>query len=211
MRKSWIFSGIHIIQPLLIDKVTILAHSTDMQSFIMTKNKKSLLRNRKKILKKKVFTEISLWKKLLRLKTLQKLIRKTPRCPVLQFCHWSQNAQIDSRVLKLPYRRIQVVIPVDKFTKDISLLLYSYQMFSWGKDETIVCFLLLVEISVFVEFDVIVWHCWLFIQIVVTQGLLSTHIVEVELYSTVLLIAFEGRLFPKSAVKVKTITIVLLQ
>jgi methionine-S-sulfoxide reductase len=47
-------------QPLLIDKVTILAHSTDLQSFIMTKNKKSLLRNRKKILKKKVFTEIPL-------------------------------------------------------------------------------------------------------------------------------------------------------
>ena len=60
----------------------------------------------------------------------------------------------------------------------------------------------------FVEFDVIVWHCWLFIQIVVTQGLSSTHIVEVELYSTVLLIAFPGRLFPTSAVKVKTITIV---
>jgi hypothetical protein len=48
----------------------------------------------------------------------------------------------------------------------------------------------------------------LFIQIVVTQGLLSTHIVEVELYSTVLLIAFVWRLFPTSAVKVKTITIV---
>jgi peptide-methionine (S)-S-oxide reductase len=45
---------------LLIDKVTILAHSTDLQFFFMTKNKKSLLRNRRKSLKKKVFTEIPL-------------------------------------------------------------------------------------------------------------------------------------------------------
>jgi hypothetical protein len=46
------------------------------------------------------------------------------------------------------------------------------------------------ELSVFVEF-VTVWHGSLFIQIVVTQGLLSIHTVEVELYS-ILLVAFAG-------------------
>jgi methionine-S-sulfoxide reductase len=60
LKNSSIFSGIHIIQPLLIDKVTMLAHSIDLQSFIMTKSKKRLLRNQKKILKKKVFIKILL-------------------------------------------------------------------------------------------------------------------------------------------------------
>ena len=63
---------------LLIDKVTILAHSTDLQSFIMTKNKKRLQRNQKKSLKKKVYTKILLSQKLTPLKTftLQKIITK---------------------------------------------------------------------------------------------------------------------------------------
>jgi hypothetical protein len=47
---------------------------------------------------------------------------------------------------------------------------------------------LLVKLSVFVEFDVTVWHGSLFIQIVVTQGLSFIHIVEVELYSGLLII-----------------------
>jgi hypothetical protein len=62
-------------------------------------------------------------------------------------------------------------------------------MLSWGKGETIVC-LLMDELSVFVEF-VTVWHGSSFIQIVVTQGLLSIHTVEVELYS-ILLVVFAG-------------------
>jgi hypothetical protein len=45
-------------------------------------------------------------------------------------------------------------------------------------------FLLLVELSALVEFEVTVWQGCLFIQIVVTQGLLLIHIVEVELDST---------------------------
>jgi len=45
------------------------------------------------------------------------------------------------------------------------------------------CFFLLVELSVFVQFDVRVWHGSSFIQTVVTQGLSSMHIVEVELCS----------------------------
>ena len=53
-------SGVHITQPLLIDKVTILAHSTDRRSFFMTKSKKRLRRNQKKSLKKRVFTKILL-------------------------------------------------------------------------------------------------------------------------------------------------------
>jgi len=56
-------------------------------------------------------------------------------------------------------------------------------MFSWGKGETVICFLLLVELSVFVEFDVRVWHGSSFIQTVVIQGLSSIQIVEVELCS----------------------------
>jgi peptide-methionine (S)-S-oxide reductase len=38
----------------------MLAHSIDLQSFIMTKSKKRLLRNQKKILKKKVFYKDSI-------------------------------------------------------------------------------------------------------------------------------------------------------
>ena len=51
---------------------------THLQSFIMTKNKKSLQRNQKKSLKKKVYTKILLSQKLTPLKTftLQKIITK---------------------------------------------------------------------------------------------------------------------------------------
>jgi hypothetical protein len=53
-------SGIPMIQLLLIDKVTMLAHSTDQPSFIITKSKNRLQRNQKESLKTKEFTKILL-------------------------------------------------------------------------------------------------------------------------------------------------------
>ena len=86
-----------------------------------------------------------------------------------------------------------------------ALLLYSYQTFSWGKGETTVCFLLLlVKLSVFVEFDVTVWHGSLFMQIVVTQGLSFIHIVDVELYSGLLIALANWWWFSNSAANIKT-------
>ena len=48
-----------------------------------------------------------------------------------------------------------------------------------------------------------VLHCWLFIQIVVTQGLSFIHIVEVELYSGLLMALADGW-FSNSAANIKT-------
>ena len=76
-------------------------------------------------------------------------------------------------------------------------------MLSWGKGETRVCFFLLVKLSVFVEFDVTVWHGSLFIQIVVTQGLSFIHIVDVELYSGLLIALADWWWFPNSAANIK--------
>ena len=45
--KSLIFSGILTIRQRSIDKVMILALNTDLQSFIMMKNKRKLQRNQK--------------------------------------------------------------------------------------------------------------------------------------------------------------------
>ena len=86
-----------------------------------------------------------------------------------------------------------------------ALLVYSYQTLSWGKGETRVCFLLLlVKLSVFVEFDVTVWHGSLFMQIVVTQGLPFIHIVDVELYSGLLIALANWWWFSNSAANIKT-------
>lgn len=85
-------------------------------------------------------------------------------------------------------------------------LLYLYQTLSWGKGETRGWFLLLlVKLwTVFVEFDVTVWHGSLFIQIVVTQGLSFIHIVEVELYFGLLIALADWWWFPDSAANIKT-------
>ena len=57
-------------------------------------------------------------------------------------------------------------------------------MAAWEKGEVTGLLLLSVKLPVVVELDVIVWHGSLFMQIVVTQGLSSIHVVEVELDST---------------------------
>jgi hypothetical protein len=46
--------------PTTLDRETILAHSIDLQYFIMMKNKKRLPRSQKEILKKRMFTKILL-------------------------------------------------------------------------------------------------------------------------------------------------------
>lgn len=58
------------------------------------------------------------------------------------------------------------------------------QMAGWENGEVTRLLLLSFKLPVVVELDVIVRHGSLFMQIVVTQGLSSIHVVEVELDST---------------------------
>ena len=76
-------------------------------------------------------------------------------------------------------------------------------MASWENGEVTWLLFLSVKLPVDVELDVIVWHGSLFMQIVVTQGLSSIHVVEVELDCT--LAPFACCLEFPTAANIKTI------
>ena len=76
-------------------------------------------------------------------------------------------------------------------------------MGAWEKGKVTGLLLLSVELPAVVELDVIVWHGSLFMQIVVTQGLSSIHVVEVELDCT--LAPFACCLEFPTAANIKTI------
>ena len=76
-------------------------------------------------------------------------------------------------------------------------------MAAWENGEVTGLLLLSVKLPVVVELDVIVRHGSLFMQIVVTQGLSSIHVVEVELDST--LAPFACCLEFPTAANIKTI------
>ena len=95
MRKSWIFSGIHIIQPLLIDKVTSNDIGTQYRSavFYHDQKQKELAEKSKKDLEKEgayrdsVVTEITPFKNFYPAEDYHKNYYEKHEGPVLQFCH----------------------------------------------------------------------------------------------------------------------------